>query len=97
MKAIGGLAADGKLKDCCSLALSEQRHQHFPAVGEFDRIVMPIAEVRVDDTKSRDAGAGALRPNPPVIEFDIFVEGQFGARKEAYRYLPIVLGGEASR
>jgi hypothetical protein len=96
MKAIGGLAADGKLKDCCSLATSELRHQHPSSIREFNCVVVPIAEVRVYGTKLRDAEAGALRPNPPVIEFNVFFEGQFGTREEAHGYLPIVLGGKAA-
>jgi hypothetical protein len=87
-------AADGKLKDHCSLATSEQGDQHFPSIGELKRIVVAIGTV--DVTKSRNAEAGALSEYPPVIESDLFVESQFGARQEADRHVPIVLGGKAA-
>jgi hypothetical protein len=47
--AIGGLAANGKLKDRCSLATGEQRHQYFPPIRKLECVVVPIGEVRVDE------------------------------------------------
>jgi hypothetical protein len=96
-KLIGGLAIDRKLKDCCSLATSKQRHQNLPSIREFECIVMLIAEVRVNGAKSGHAEASVLGPNPSVVEFNVFIEGQFGPGKEAYRYLPIVLSGKPAR
>jgi hypothetical protein len=96
-KLIGRLAIDRKLKDCCSLATSEQRHQHLPSIREFECIVMLIAEVRVNGAKSGHAEASVLGPNPSVVEFNVFLEGQFGPGQEAYRYLPIVLSGKPAR
>jgi len=96
-KLIGRLAIDRKLKDCCSLATSKQRHQHLPSVREFECIVMLIAEVRATGAKSGHAEASVLGPNPSVVEFNVFLEGQFGPGQEAYRYLPIVLSGKPAR
>jgi len=70
----------GKLKDRCSLATGEQRHQYFPSIRKFQCIVVPSGEVRVGVTKSRHAEASALSPYPSVIEPDVFIESQFGAR-----------------
>jgi hypothetical protein len=76
-KAIGGLAANGKLKDRCSLATGKHRYQNFPPIRKFQRIVVPIGEVRVDVTKSRHAEASVLGPYPPVIKLNVVFEGQF--------------------
>jgi hypothetical protein len=87
---------DRKLKDCCSLATSEQRHQHLPSIREFERIVMLIAEVRVNGAKSGHAEASVLGPNQSAVD-NVFLEGQFSTGKEAYGYLPIVLSGKPAR
>jgi hypothetical protein len=91
----GRLVAYGKLKNRRSLATCEQSDQHFPSIGELKRIVVAIGAVRVDVTKSCHAEASALGPYPSVMEPDVFVESQFGARQETDRHVPIVLGGEA--
>jgi hypothetical protein len=96
-KAIGGLAANGKLKDRCSLATDKQRHQYFPPIWKFKCVVVPFGEMRVDDAKSRHAKARALGPYPSVIEPDVFLKSQFGAREEADGHPPIVLSGKTSR
>jgi hypothetical protein len=79
-KAIGGLAANGKLKDRRSLATGKQGHQYFPPIRKFECVVVSIGEMRVDDTKSRHAKARALGPYPSVIEPNVFIESQFGAK-----------------
>jgi hypothetical protein len=92
-----GLMCDGKLKDYCSLATSEQRHQHLPSIREFERIVMLIAEVRINGAKSGHTEAGVLGPNRSVVEFNVFLKGQFSTGKETYGFLPIVLSGKPAR
>jgi hypothetical protein len=95
-KAIGGLSADGKLKNRCSLTAGEQSQQDLPPIRKFECIVVLIGNVQVNGAKSRYAEPGALSPYPTVIKLNIFVKSQFGAGKEADGHLQIVLGGKAA-
>jgi hypothetical protein len=95
-KAIGGLSADGKLKNRCSLTAGEQSQQDLPPIRKFECIVVLIGNVQVNGAKSRYAEPGALSPYPTVIKLNIFVKSQFGSGKEADGHLQIVLGGKAA-
>lgn len=87
-KAIGGLSADGKLKNRCSLTAGEHGHQDLPPIRKFECIVVLIGNVQVNRAKSRYAEPGALSPYPTVIKL--------GAGKEADGHLQIILGGKAA-
>jgi hypothetical protein len=95
-KPVGGLAANGKLKDRCSLATRKKGHQYFSAIWEFECVVMPVRSVLINGAKSRYAEAGALSPYPAVIKLNIFVKSQFGAGKEADSHFQMVLRGKAA-
>jgi hypothetical protein len=95
-KAIGGLSAEGKLKNRCSLTAGEQSQQDLPPIRKFECIVVLIGNVQVNGAKSRYAEPGALSPYPTVIKLNIFVKSQFGAGKEADGHLQIILGGKAA-
>ena len=43
-KAIGGLSADGKLKNRCSLTAGEQSQQDLPPIRKFEGIVVLIGK-----------------------------------------------------
>jgi hypothetical protein len=57
---------------------------------------MLIAEVRVNGAKSGHAEASVLGPNPSVVEFNVFLEGQFSTGKEIEHFPCQALEGRVS-
>jgi hypothetical protein len=77
---------DGQLQNGDSLPFGELRHKHCTSIWKFDRIMVAMGNVRINRAEFPNSGIDFSRPNPPVVEFDIFGERQFGSRKHADRH-----------
>ncbi|QFI77389.1 hypothetical protein F8237_31550 [Bradyrhizobium betae] len=79
------------------LAFDELCHQHVFAVGEFDRVMMTVGNVRIDLAELADAGVDATRPDPAIVVADVVGEGELRSRQQADRNGRICCGGKAAR
>jgi hypothetical protein len=75
---------DGEVKGL--KAAPREDRPYVPIVFFAFRIMVAMGNVRINRAEFPDAGIDFSRPNPPVVEFDIFGERQFGSRKHADRH-----------
>ncbi|MYV82821.1 hypothetical protein GTH44_13270 [Bradyrhizobium japonicum] len=80
-----------------ALAFDQLRHQHGFAVGEFDRIMMAIGNVRIDLAELADARIDGARPDPAIVVTDVVGEGELRSRQQADRDGRIGRRGKAAR
>ncbi len=80
---------DRKLQHGHALALAKLGHQHERAVGEFDRVMVTVRDMRIDHAELADPVFQRFRPDPAAVEADILGECQLGARQHADRGIGI--------
>ncbi|BAC50093.1 bll4828 [Bradyrhizobium diazoefficiens USDA 110] len=94
---LAGRLGHRQLQHGRALAFDELRHEYVFAVGEFDRVMMAIGNVRIDLAELADAGVDGARPDPAIVVADVVGEGELRSRQQADRDGHVGLGGEAAR
>ncbi|MHC2521881.1 hypothetical protein ACVMHW_007763 [Bradyrhizobium diazoefficiens] len=73
---LAGRLGHRQLQHGRALAFDELRHEYVFAVGEFDRVMMAIGNVRIDLAELADAGVDGARPDPAIVVADVVGEGE---------------------
>ncbi|MGY4371023.1 hypothetical protein ACVW1A_007088 [Bradyrhizobium sp. LB1.3] len=81
--ALAGRQRHRQLQHGRALSFDKLGHQHVFAVGEFDRVMMAVGNVRIDLAELADTGIDRACPDPAIIVADVVGEGELRSRQQA--------------